>query len=87
MPLHELFFFMWDQLLTYDVPIKWLQHVTQIVLALDNQKNIIRGELVPHFRFESAASYQVRSGVNTLLQIQERGFPEDTLVRNYPNTP
>ena len=40
-PLMDFVFFFGDTLLPPDAPIRWFKHITQIVLALDNQKNSI----------------------------------------------
>ena len=49
-PLMDFVFFAGDNLPPPDAPIGWFEHVTQIVLTLDNQKNSIRGETVSYFR-------------------------------------
>ena len=72
------------QLLLADFPIEHFQHVTQIVLTLDNQKNAIQGESVSHFRSELAAACLVRAGVNIFLRMRENGCPGATPVSDYP---
>ena len=52
----EFNFFISDTLLPPDALIEWFQHVTQIVLTLDNQKNAIQSETVSHFRLEFLAA-------------------------------
>ena len=47
--LVDFFFFGGGQLLPDDAPIEHFQLDTQIILTLDNQKNVIRVELVSHF--------------------------------------
>ena len=42
-------FFVGDRLLPENTTIEWFQHVTQIVLELDNQKNVVIGGSVYHF--------------------------------------
>ena len=58
-PLMDFFFSAGDTRLPPDALIGWFEHVNQIFLTLDNQKNVIRGETVSHFRSECPAAYQV----------------------------
>ena len=58
-PLLEFVFFVGYTLLPPDAQIEQFQNSTQTVLALDNQKNTIRGETVFHFRWGSPAACQV----------------------------
>ena len=67
-----------------DASIWWFEHVTQIVLNLDNQKNAIRGETVSHFRFECPAACPVRAAVNIFLRQREHGCDLTTTVSDYP---
>ena len=60
------------------------QHDTQIFLTLDNQKNMIQGESVSHFRSKSAAACLVRAGVKIFLRMRKHGCPGATPVSNYP---
>ena len=52
-PLLEFIFFIGNYLLLTDALIKNFQHVTHIVLTLDNQKNAIRGNTASHLISES----------------------------------
>ena len=65
--LLDFLFLFWDLLLTDDVPINYFQHVTHIVLTLDNKKNSVSEESVSHFRYDYAAAFPVRDGVNIFL--------------------
>ena len=67
-PLMDFLFFAGDTLLPHDAPIRWFEHVNQIVLTLDNQKNDIRCETVSHFRSECPAACPVRAAVNIFLR-------------------
>ena len=58
----DFLFFAGDTLLPQDALIGWFEHVTQIVLTLDNQKNAIRGETVSHFRSECQPPAQFEQG-------------------------
>ena len=48
-PLMDFVFFVGERLLPADAPIEHFPHATQIVLTLDNKKNVIRGESVSYF--------------------------------------
>ena len=76
-------FFVGDYLLPADAPIEHFQHIIQIVLTLDNQKNSIPGETVYHFRSESHAACPVQEGINIFLLLQEYGYEPATPVKNY----
>ena len=80
----DFVFFVGDQLLPADAPTEHFQHSTQIVLTLDNQKNVIRGESVSHFLSESAAARPVQAGVNIFLRMRKHGCPGATPVSDYP---
>ena len=83
-PFIDFVFFAGDTLLPPNAPIGWFEHVTQIVLTLDNQKNAIRGETVSNFRSECPAACPVRAGVNIFLRQQEHGCDSTTTVSDYP---
>ena len=65
-------------------PIGWSEHVTQIVLTLDNQKSAIRGETVSHFISECLAACPVRAGINIFLRQREHSCDPTTTVIDYP---
>ena len=48
-PLMDFVFLVGGRLPSADAPIEKFQHATQIFLTLNNHKNVIRGESVPHF--------------------------------------
>ena len=58
-PLLEFVFFVGDQILPDNAPIDHFQYATHIVLALENQKNAIRGDTIYHFRSESPSAFPV----------------------------
>ena len=58
-PLLLFMSFVGNTLLPPDAPINQFQHVTQIVLTLDNQKTAIQGETVSNFRSDSPSACQV----------------------------
>ena len=79
----DLFFFVGKGLLSDDSPIEHFHHATQIVLTLENEKNVIRGESVSHFQSESETACPVRAGVNIFLLIREHRCLGDTTVSGY----
>ena len=79
----DFVFFVRYTLLPPDASIGWFEHITQIVLALDNQKNAIQGETVSHFRSECPAACPVRAGVNIFLCQREYGCDPTDIVSNY----
>ena len=83
-PLMDFVFFVGDRLLPADALIEQFQHATQIVLNLDNQKNVIRRESVSHFGSESAVACSVRAGVNIFLCMRKHGCPGATPISDYP---
>ena len=83
-PLIDFLFFAGDTLLPQDAPIRWFEHVNQIVLTLDNQNNAIRGETVSQFRSKCPVACPVRAGVNIFLCQQEHGCDPTTTVSDYP---
>ena len=66
-PLLEFVIYDGEDLTPTDAPIKRLQHVTHIVLTLDNQKNTIRGETVSHLQLESLVACALLACVNIFL--------------------
>ena len=76
-------FFVGDTLPPPDTPIDWFQHVTQIILALDNQNNAIRGKNVSHFRLECPSACPIRSGHNIFLGLQGHGCDPTATDSNY----
>ena len=84
-PLLEFVFFVGDQLPPVDAPIEHFQYATQIFLALEDQKNAIRGETISHFRSESPAAFPVRAYVNIFPRMRKLGYPATTPVSDYPS--
>ena len=76
-------FFVRGHLLPADAPIKYFQHVTQILFTLDNQKNAIQYKTVSQFRSESLVAYPVRTGVKIFLHMGEQRCTTN-LVSDYP---
>ena len=85
-PLLDYVFFIGDRLHPVDAYNEYLQHINQIVLTLNNQKNVIRGESVSHFRSESAAACPVRVDINIFLRKGEHGGLVANPVSDYPDT-
>ena len=81
----DFFFFLGDRLLLSDAPIEHFQYATQIVLALEDQKNSTRGETISHFRSESPAAFPVRAYVNIFPRMRKLGYPATTPVSDYPS--
>ena len=79
----DFVFFAGYTFLPTNAPIGWFEHVTQIVLTLNNQKDAIRGDTVSHFRSECPTACPVRAGVNIFLRQHEHGCDPTATVGNY----
>ena len=83
--LVDFVFFVRDFLLPGDAPAEHFRQATQIVIALDNQKNTIRGETVSHFQSESAAACSVKAGTNIFLRLCDQGCDPATPINCFPS--
>ena len=81
----DFVFFVGDFLLPGDAPAEHFRHATQIFITINNQKNVIRGKTVSHFRSESAAACLVKAGIDIFLRLRDRGCNPTTSNSDFPS--